>query len=57
VVVAWLWVGIELVNEIGHPLWSFYQRAYTPGEATAPLPLVLALLLARDLRAVPRQGS
>ncbi len=57
VVLAWLWVGIELVNGIGHPLWSLYQRAYTPGVATAPLLLVLALLLARDLRTVPRQSS
>ena len=49
-VVAWLWVGIELVNGIGHPLWSLIQRSYTPGVATAPLLLVLALILARQLR-------
>lgn len=52
--VAWLWVGIELVNGIGHPLWSLWQRAYTPGVATAPVLLVLALVLARQLRAVSR---
>ena len=57
VALGWLWVGLELVNGIGHSLWSFYQRAYTPGVATAPLLLVLALLLARDLRTVPRQSS
>jgi hypothetical protein len=47
---AWLWVGIELVNGIGHPLWSLTLRAYTPGVATAPLLLVLAVILARQLR-------
>jgi hypothetical protein len=49
--VAWLWVGIEVVNGIGHPLWSLRQRAYTPGVATAPLLLVLAVVLARQLGA------
>jgi hypothetical protein len=47
---AWFWVVIELVNGIGHPLWSLTQRAYTPGVATAPLLLVLAVVLARQLR-------
>ena len=51
---AWLWVGIELVNGIGHPLWSLRERAYTPGVATAPVLLLLALLLARQLRAADR---
>ena len=48
---VWLWVTIELVNGIGHPLWSLSQRRYTPGVATAPLLLVLALYLAWQLRA------
>ena len=48
---AWLWVGIELINGIGHPTWSLIQRGYTPGVATAPLLLFLALYLARQLRA------
>ncbi len=47
---AWLWAGIELINGIGHPLWSFAQRGYTPGVATAPVLLVLALYLASQLR-------
>lgn len=47
---VWLWVAIELVNGIGHPLWSLSQRRYTPGVATAPLLLVLALYLAWQLR-------
>jgi hypothetical protein len=27
---AWLWIAIELVNGIGHPLWSLRQLRYTP---------------------------
>ncbi len=48
---AWLWVAIELVNGVGHPLWSLWQRRYTPGVATAPILLFLAVYLARQLRA------
>jgi uncharacterized protein with HXXEE motif len=52
---AWTWVGIELVNGIGHPLWSLVQGGYTPGVATAPVLLLFAVLLARELaRAAPR---
>jgi len=47
--VAWFWVVIELVNGMGHPLWSLAQRRYTPGVATAPFLLLLALYLARQL--------
>lgn len=47
---AWFWVGIELINGIGHPLWSLTQLGYTPGVATAPLLLILALCLAQGLR-------
>jgi hypothetical protein len=47
---AWLWLALELVNGIGHPLWSLAQRRYTPGLATAPLLLLLALNLAWQLR-------
>jgi hypothetical protein len=46
---AWLWVVIELINGVGHPLWSLRQGGYTPGLATAPVLLVLALYLARQL--------
>jgi hypothetical protein len=47
---AWFWVVIQLINGIGHPAWSVAQRGYTPGLATAPLLLVLAVALARELR-------
>lgn len=47
---AWLWVGIEIINGIVHPLWSLIQGGYTPGVATAPVLLVLAIYLASQLR-------
>ncbi|HEY7684455.1 MAG TPA: HXXEE domain-containing protein [Gemmatimonadales bacterium] len=53
---AWLWVGIELVNGIGHPLWSIREQAYTPGVATAPFLLSLALYLAAQLRTTDAPG-
>jgi hypothetical protein len=48
---VWIWIGVELVNGVGHPLWSLVQGGYTPGVATAPVLLVLALTLARRMRA------
>lgn len=51
VLLAWIWVGIELINGIGHPLWSLRAGGYTPGVATAPVLFVLALYLASQLRA------
>ena len=46
---AWGWVVVEMINGIVHPVWSLWQGSYTPGVATAPLLLGLALLLARRL--------
>jgi hypothetical protein len=46
---AWLWVAIELVNGIGHPVWSIVQGGYTPGVITALVLLPLALLVAKRL--------
>ena len=46
----WLWVGIETINGVGHPLWSLRQGGYTPGLVTAPVLFALAILLARQLR-------
>ena len=54
---GWAWVGVELVNGIGHPLWTVLQRRYTPGVATAPVLLVLAMFLAGQLRRVGRPSS
>jgi len=47
---AWAWAAVETVNGIGHPLWTLRQGSYTPGVASAPVLLVLALCLARQLR-------
>lgn len=51
----WLLPGsgsfLELVNGIGHPVWSLRQRAYTPGVVTALVLLLLAQSLARQLLA------
>jgi hypothetical protein len=49
--VIWFWVAIELVNGVGHPLWSLRQGGYTPGVATAPLLFVLALVVATQVTA------
>jgi hypothetical protein len=46
---VWLWIVIEVVNGIGHPLWTLVQLGYTPGVATAPILLFLALYLAWQL--------
>ena len=50
VALAWLWAVVEIVNGIGHPLWSLREGGYTPGLATAPVLLVLAVYLGYQLR-------
>lgn len=45
----WFWVAIETINGVGHPLWSLIQGGYTPGVITAPVLLVLAVLVGRTL--------
>ncbi|MGH7712736.1 MAG: HXXEE domain-containing protein [Gemmatimonadaceae bacterium] len=52
--IAWVWVAIEMINGVGHPLWSLRQGGYTPGVATAPMLLVLAIYVAMQLRHLPR---
>jgi hypothetical protein len=54
---AWLWVAIELLNGIGHPLWSLRQLQYTPGVATAVILLIIALYLVRQLRALAQPST
>ena len=49
---AWGWVTAEVINGIGHPLWTLRQGGYTPGVATAPVLFVLALYMAFQLRHV-----
>jgi hypothetical protein len=48
------WVALEIVNGVGHPVWSFAQGGYTPGVATAPVLLALALVV---LRLMPSAGE
>ena len=54
---AWIWVAIEVINGIAHPLWALRRGGYTPGLATAPILLLFALLLARRLRQVHHSRS
>ena len=54
---AWFWVVIETINGISHPLWSLAKGGYTPGVATAPVLLFLAVYLARQLRSAPHEPS
>jgi len=53
---AWGWVALEIMNGIGHPMWTLRRAGYTPGVGTAPLLLVLALSLASQLRQAERQA-
>src|SRR5262245_25627640 len=47
---AWSWVVVETINGVSHPLWSLREGGYTPGVATAPALLFLAIYLAIQLR-------
>jgi hypothetical protein len=53
---AWAWVTLEVINGIGHSLWTLRQGGYTPGVGTAPVLLVLAIYLARQLRQLARHA-
>jgi hypothetical protein len=57
VTLAWVWVAVEVLNGIGHSLWSLRRGGYTPGVATAPVLLVLAVYLALQLRHIPGRSS
>ncbi|HEY7444784.1 MAG TPA: HXXEE domain-containing protein [Vicinamibacterales bacterium] len=50
VTIGWAWVVMETLNGIVHPSWSLVQGGYTPGVATAPILLILAINLARQVR-------
>ena len=50
------WALLELVNGVGHMLWALRQGSYWPGFATAPLLVVLALVLLRRLRTTAANG-
>ena len=50
VYLGWVWVTLETINGIVHPLWTLREGGYTPGVATAPVLLALAVYLAYQLR-------
>ena len=43
----WFWIVVELINGIGHTIWSIIQGAYTPGLVTSPILFIVAWYLAR----------
>ena len=45
----WFWSIMELINGIGHSIWSITEGSYTPGLLTAPLLLILAVNMLRLL--------
>jgi Protein of unknown function with HXXEE motif len=47
--VTWFWIVLELANGTGHLLWSIRDMRYTPGSATAPLLLIVAIVLSRQV--------
>lgn len=54
VYLGWAWVVVEVVNSIVHTLWTLHEGGYTPGVATAPLLLALAVYLGYQLLQEPR---
>jgi hypothetical protein len=54
VYLGWAWVVVEVINGIVHTLWTLRQGTYTPGVATAPLLLALAVYLGYQLRNASR---
>jgi hypothetical protein len=50
---GWVWVMLEAINGIVHSIWALREGGYTPGVATAPALLALAIYLASQLRNVP----
>jgi hypothetical protein len=57
VYLAWAWVIVEVINGIVHSFWTLREGGYTPGVATAPLLLVLAVYLGYQLRNERRNRS
>ena len=45
----WLWIIIEIINGIGHPLWALFEERYEPGVITALPLLALSIYLAKLL--------
>jgi len=45
----WFWAIMELINGIGHSIWAVAESSYTPGLVTAPILILLAIVLIRLL--------
>jgi hypothetical protein len=56
-VVIAVWASVEVINGIGHPLWTLWRGGYTPGVITAPVLLVIALAVLWEYRRQLRAGS
>jgi Protein of unknown function with HXXEE motif len=52
--IVWFWAVLEVINAVGHTLWSVRQGGYTPGVATAPVLLVLSIYLFSQLARTAR---
>ena len=48
--IIWIFIVIEMINGIGHPVWAIYEMSYVPGLVTAPILLILAIYLFREIR-------
>ena len=48
--IIWIFIVIEIINGIGHPVWAIYEMSYVPGLVTAPILLILAIYLFREIR-------
>ena len=56
--IVWFYVSVEFINGVGHPIWSLVQSGYTPGLGTAPVLLLLSILVARaTMKDAPRRVS
>jgi len=55
--ILWLWIVVETINGIGHPLWCVLERGYVAGVITAPFLLFLALYLAKQVLASSGRGE
>ena len=41
----WVWIAIEIINGIGHPIWALIENSYEPGLITAPFLLMTSVYL------------
>jgi len=48
--IIWIFIVIEMINGIGHPVWAIYEMSYVPGLVTALILLILAIYLFREIR-------